>query len=96
MKPNIRLTLATAIVAIVAIAGPAFCLNHYDAAAPRSAQNDSRIVRKSVIKVHTEHGVITLPGTADNWEAAEHAVTLADSIANVRMVDRRGDAANQQ
>jgi osmotically-inducible protein OsmY len=40
-----------------------------------------------VVKVHTGHGVITLPGSADSWEAADNAVFVADSIADVQIVN---------
>lgn len=45
------------------------------------------MVRASIIKVHTDHGVIILPGTADSWDAVENAVFVADSIADFQMVN---------
>ena len=40
-----------------------------------------------MIKVHTDRGVITLPGSADSWDDVEHAVFLADSIADMQVVN---------
>jgi hypothetical protein len=37
--------------------------------------------------VHTNRGVITLPGSADTWDAAENAMFVADSIADVQVVN---------
>ncbi len=87
MNRNIRLAVSAALVAGVSIAAPAFCLNHYLTSEPRSAMADSHLISNSVVKVHTDHGVITLPGTADSWEAAEHAVFVADSIADMQIVN---------
>lgn len=43
--------------------------------------------RRSVIKVHTDRGVITLNGTVDSWNQVEDALFLAESIADVQMVN---------
>ena len=83
MKLGIQLTLLTALLGGIAIVGPGFCL-------PQSTITRSPYVpltRRSVIKVHTDHGVITLPGSADSWDAAENAVFVADSIADVQVVN---------
>ena len=45
------------------------------------------MMRGSVIKVHTDHGVITMPGKADSWDQVENAVFVADSIADVQVVN---------
>jgi hypothetical protein len=87
MNRKIKIALSAVLVAGVSIAAPAFCLNHYLTGEPRTAMADSHPIRNSVVKVHTDHGVITLPGTADSWETAEHAVFVADSIADVQMVN---------
>lgn len=42
---------------------------------------------RSVIKVHTDRGVITLAGSPDSWELVEEAVFVADSIADVQLVN---------
>ncbi|HYL58306.1 MAG TPA: hypothetical protein VEU51_05505 [Candidatus Acidoferrales bacterium] len=42
---------------------------------------------RSVIKVHTDHGVITMSGSPDSWEQVEEAVFVADSIADVQLVN---------
>jgi hypothetical protein len=87
MKRELKLALSTAVVAALAIVGPALCLNLSPTRQPRLGVDGSRPIVRSVIKVHTDHGVITLPGTADSWDAAEHAVFLADSIADVQIVN---------
>lgn len=43
--------------------------------------------RRSVIKVHSDRGVIVLPGAADNWDQVEDALLVADSLADVQMVN---------
>jgi hypothetical protein len=53
---------------------------------PTNADNSGPVVR-SIVKVHTDHGVITMPGNADSWAAAEHAVFVADSIADVQIAN---------
>ena len=83
MKFGIQLALLTAPLGGIAIGGPGFCL-------PQSTvmrSPDAHLIRRSVIKVHTDHGVITLPGYADSWDAAENAVFVADSIADVQIVN---------
>jgi hypothetical protein len=40
-----------------------------------------------VIKVHTNKGVITLPGRGDSWEALENAEFVADSLADIQMAN---------
>ena len=42
---------------------------------------------RSVIKVHTDRGVIALAGSPDSWEQVEEAVFVADSIAEVQLVN---------
>jgi hypothetical protein len=86
MKTRIKLALSTALVGTIAVGGPAFSLIHSAGQSPYS-EDGSRLVQRSVIKVHTDHGVITLPGTADSWDAAENAIFVADSIADVQMVN---------
>lgn len=51
------------------------------------AEKQNHIVSGSVIKVHTDRGVIILPGRADSWDAVEHAEFVADSLADVQMVN---------
>jgi BON domain len=80
------LALSVALVAAIANIRPAFSSNHFTGQSPYDAAG-SRLVRTSVIKVHTDHGVITLPGNGDNWDDVEKAVFIADSIADVEMVN---------
>jgi hypothetical protein len=42
---------------------------------------------RSVVKVHTDHGVVTIPGKADTWEEAERAAFVADSIADLQIAN---------
>jgi len=87
MKREIKLALSTALVAGVAFVAPAICLSYYAASQSPAAMDGARIVRRSVVKVHTDHGVITLPGAADSWDAAENAIFVADGIADVQIVN---------
>jgi hypothetical protein len=87
MKRGIKVALSTALVASVAMVGPAFCLTQPVATESPAAAAGDHVVRRSVIKVHTNHGVITLPGTADSWTEVERAIFVADSIADVQMVN---------
>jgi len=82
MKRQIKLALSAAFVVSLAVVGPAFCLN-YSATQYPAAASIPRMTRQSVIKVHTDHGVITLPGDpSPTWDEIEHAVFVADSIAD--------------
>jgi hypothetical protein len=86
MKRQIQFVLSTVMIAAVAIVGPAFCLSR----SPRMqyrVDGDSLPIRRSVIKVHTAHGVVKIPGNADSWDAAERAVFVADSIADMEIVN---------
>ncbi len=87
MKLGTKLALSTALVGTIAVGGPAFSLIHSSSREFSYPEAGSRVVQRSVIKVHTDHGVITLPGTSDSWEAAENAIFVADSIADVQMVN---------
>jgi len=88
MKREIQWSLLTMVVATLAMVGTAFCLNpssnmKYQ---PRTTDESQATVR-SVVKVHTDHGVVTIPGQADSWEAAERAVFVADSIADLQIAN---------
>lgn len=83
MKLGIQLALLTALLGGIAVVGPGFCLPQ----AMTMRSPDVHLTRRSVIKVHTDHGVITLPGSADSWDATENAVFVADSIADVQVVN---------
>lgn len=87
MRYGIKLGLLTAALASIAIVGPGFSLIHSGIRPSRDVASDSNATRQSVVKVHTDHGVITLPGTADSWQDVENAVFVADSIADVQMVN---------
>jgi hypothetical protein len=87
MKRKAQLILST-VVAVVAIVGSAFSMNRSLAMQPPALSGaGSHPERRSVIKVHTAHGVITIPGKGDSWDAAEHAVFIADSIADMQVVN---------
>ncbi len=86
MKREIHWSLLTMVVATLAMVGTAFCLNPSSTKYDPSADNSAPIVR-SVVKVHTDHGVVTMPGNADSWDAAERAVFVADSIADLQIAN---------
>jgi hypothetical protein len=87
MKRKAQLTVSTIAIAAVAIVGSALGMNRSAGMQPAVAAAESHPIRRSVIKVHTAHGVITIPGNGDSWDAAEHAVFIADSIADVQVVN---------
>lgn len=87
MKLGTKLALSTALVAAVAVGSTGVCSNDSNARHAQDAAAGSYMTRRSVIKVHTDHGVITLPGTVDSWDAVENAVFVADSIADVQIVN---------
>jgi|SRR5271168_1414673 len=86
MKRNyIAVTLTTLFGA--AIVGSAFCLGTPYSMKGKDWANQNRVVSRSVTKVHTDRGVITLPGRADSWEQAEDAQFIADSLAEMQIVN---------
>lgn len=87
MQLGIKLALLTAALAVIAIIGPEFSL--VDSAVRQSSDvgAGSQLIRQNIIKVHTDHGVIALPGTADSWDEVENAIFVADSIADVQVVN---------
>jgi hypothetical protein len=78
---------ATAVVAGLIMLGTSFGLGHSSSIRGKHREKQNQIVRGSVIKVHTDRGVIILPGRADSWDAVEHAEFVADSLADVQMVN---------
>ena len=87
MRLAAKLALSSALLAGVAIVGPGFCSNSTTPAQSQDVTAQSHVIRRSVIKVHTENGVVILPGTADTWDSVEEALFVADSIAEVQMVN---------
>jgi hypothetical protein len=87
MKREAKLAFSTALTAAVAIVAPAFCLNHSAIRQSPLAADRTQPTKRSVIKVHTDHGVINIPGSADSWDEVERAVFLADSIADMQVVN---------
>ena len=88
MKRENQWTLMTMLIATFAIVGTAFCLNPSSSMQyPINSADSSRPMMRSVVKVHTAHGVITLPGNADSWAAAERAVFVADGIADMQIAN---------
>jgi hypothetical protein len=87
MKRENHWSLLTMVIATLAIVGTGFCLNpSSNVQYPTNADN-TRPAMRSIVKVHTDHGVITMPGNADSWAAAERAVFVADSIADVQIAN---------
>lgn len=88
MKRENHWALLTMAIAFLAMVGTAFCLNPSSSMQyPTSKSDNSRPIMRSVVKVHTAHGVITMPGDADSWAAAERAVFVADSIADLQIAN---------
>jgi hypothetical protein len=87
MKRENHWALLTMVVATLAIVGTGFCLNPSSDMQYPTSSDSSRPVMRSIVKVHTNHGVITMPGNADSWPAAERAVFVADSIADVQIAN---------
>ncbi len=87
MKRENQWALLTMVIAFLAIVGTGFCLNPSSNMQYRTYANNSRPVMRSVVKVHTDHGVITMPGNVDSWASAERAVFVADSIADVQIAN---------
>jgi hypothetical protein len=87
MKRENQWALLTMAIGFLAIVGTGFCLNPSSNMQYRIYANNSRPVMRSVVKAHTDHGVITMPGNADSWAAAERAVFVADSIADVQIAN---------
>jgi len=88
MKRNYTAVISTAFIAGLVLVGSAFSLNNSLMKGERW-EKQNQIVRRSVIKVHTDRGVITLPGRADSWDTVEHAEFVADSLADVQMVNNQ-------
>jgi hypothetical protein len=87
MKREIQWSLLTTAVATLAMVGTAFCLNPSSSMKYQPLADESQPAVRSVVKVHTDHGVVTIPGKADSWEAAERAIFIADSIADLQMAN---------
>ena len=87
MKREIQWSLLTIVVATLAMVGTAFCLNPSSSTKYQPQADESRPVVRSVVKVHTDHGVVTIPGKADSWDATERAVFIADSIADLQIAN---------
>ncbi len=86
MKRTYVAAVVTSIFAGLVLVGSALSLNN--SAAPKAEQlGKTQVVRRSVIKVHTDKGVVTLPGRGDSWEALENAEFVADSLADIQMVN---------
>jgi BON domain len=87
MKLWLQLGLLTASLVGIAVVGPGFCLTHSTVNYSPATVSKSQVPIHDVVKVHTERGVVTLPGKADSWDAVENAIFVADSIADVQMVN---------
>ena len=79
---------SAALFAVLAIVGSAFCLSNSPSLGEHWV-NKNQVVTTSVIKVHTDRGVITLPGRADSWDKVEDAKFVADSLAQVQIVNNQ-------
>jgi hypothetical protein len=86
MKRTYAAAVVTSIFAGLVMVGSALSLSNSSGVKGEQLEKN-QIVRKSVIKVHTDRGVITLPGRGDSWEALENAEFVADSLADIQMVN---------
>lgn len=86
MKRTHKAALVTSIFAGLVLVGSALSLNTSSQTKGEHFGKDP-LVRRSVIKVHTDKGVVTLPGRGDSWEALENAEFVADSLADIQMVN---------
>lgn len=88
MKRENHWVLLTTVIAFLAMVGTAFSLNPSSSMQyPTITADNSRPIMRSIVKVHTDHGVITIPGNANSWAAAERAVFVADSIADLQIAN---------
>lgn len=87
MNRKIQWSLLTTVGATLALVGTAFCLNPSSSMQYRATADNSRPVVRSVVKVHTDHGIVTIPGKADTWDEAERALFVADSIADLQIAN---------
>ncbi len=88
MKRNYPAILAIGIFGSLIIVGSALCvINSSSRRHGETWEKQGQVAAQNVIKVHTDRGVITLPGRADSWDAAEHAEFVADSLADVQIVN---------
>lgn len=87
MKRENLWCLLTTATATLAMFGTAFCFSPSSNVQYPTSADSSRPVMRSIVKVHTDHGVITMPGRADSWAAAERAVFVADSIADMQIAN---------
>lgn len=85
MRFRTKLAVSTALLFGIAIVGVGNSATRPSPSA--TAYANPHMIRRSVIKVHTDHGVITMPGKADSWDQVENAVFVADSIADVQIVN---------
>ena len=86
MKQTSTAVLVTSVFAGLVMVGSAFSLGG-PSASKGEQLGKNQIVRKSVVKVHTDKGVITLPGRGDSWEALENAEFVADGLADIQLVN---------
>jgi hypothetical protein len=87
MKRTYTAAVVTFIFAGLVLIGSALSLNSSPSQSKGVQLAPNQVVRRSVIKVHTDKGVVTLPGRGDSWEALENAEFVADSLADIQMVN---------
>jgi len=87
MKRTYAVAVVTSIFAGLVLVGSALSLNSSPPQPKGEQLAPNQVVRRSVIKVHTDKGVVTLPGRGDSWEALENAEFVADSLADIQMVN---------
>jgi len=50
----------------------------------------------SIIRIHTEHGTVVMPGRADDWHQAEDAFALGEDISNFESHSTASSGAHDQ
>ena len=85
MKRTYAAAVVTSIFAGLVMVGSALSLS--DSSVSGEQLGKTQVAIKSVIRIHTDKGVITLPGRADSWEELENAEFVADSLADIQMVN---------
>jgi hypothetical protein len=89
MKRIYTALASTALLAAIVVAGSAVCPSSSFSMMRNNWKSQNQVVNRSVIKVHTDRGVVTLPGRADSWDAVESAEFVADSLAELQVVNNQ-------
>ena len=89
MKRKYTTLASTVLFAVLVLVGTAFCLGNSTSMNGKHPAKQTQVVKHSVIKVHTNRGVITIPGRADSWDEVENAEFVAERLARVQTVNNQ-------